>query len=103
MAESTATSRARETAPVTAAPDTIPVVDLCGKRAAMVLFSYYPEDPRPRRAAEALASSGMTVDLICLQEHSGESKHETLNGVAIRRVAIRRRRGGVLGYLYQYS
>jgi glycosyltransferase involved in cell wall biosynthesis len=69
----------------------------------MVLFSYYPEDPRPRRAAEALASSGMTVDLICLQEHSGESKHETLNGVAIRRVAIRRRRGGVLGYLYQYS
>ncbi len=68
----------------------------------MVLFSYYPADPRPRRAAEALAACGMTVDLICLRE-SDDPKSESFNGVNIRRVPITRRRGGVLGYLYQYS
>jgi glycosyltransferase involved in cell wall biosynthesis len=75
---------------------------LRAKRVAMVLFSYYPADPRPRRAAEALAEAGMAVDLICLREDSGDLKSESLNGVEIRRVPISRRRGGKLGYLYQY-
>src|SRR5689334_7490336 len=68
----------------------------------MILFSYYPEDPRPRRAAETLASCGMRVDLICLRESGKDLKSEALNGVQIRRVPIARRRGGVLGYFYQY-
>src|ERR1051326_3933811 len=76
---------------------------LQGKRVAMVLFSYYPADPRPRRAAEALAACGMTVDLICLRENGDDPKQASFNGVNIRRVPITRRRGGVLGYLYQYS
>ena len=75
---------------------------LAGKRVAMVLFSYYPADPRPRRAAEALASCGMSVDLICLRESGKDLKKEALNGVQIHRVPIARRRGGVLGYFYQY-
>jgi len=75
---------------------------LSGKRVGMVLFSYYPADPRPRRAAEALAGCGMSVDLICLREDSNEPRHDALNGVNIRRVPIRRRRGGVAGYIYQY-
>jgi glycosyltransferase involved in cell wall biosynthesis len=75
---------------------------LQGKRVGMVLFSYYPEDPRPRRAAEALASCGMDVDLICLREEAQEPKHQSLNGVSIRRVPIKRRRGGIFGYIYQY-
>src|SRR6266478_5008495 len=37
---------------------------LRGKRAAVLLFSYYPADPRPRRAAEALVMEGVTVDLV---------------------------------------
>ena len=37
---------------------------LFGKRAAVLLFSHYPAVPRPRRAAEALATHGVTVDLI---------------------------------------
>jgi glycosyltransferase involved in cell wall biosynthesis len=76
---------------------------LRGKRAAMVLFSFYPEDPRPRRAAEALVSSGMSVDLICLRETKEDATREVFNGVDIRRVPVNKRRGGVLGYLYQYS
>ena len=39
---------------------------LRGKRAAVLLFSHYPADPRPRRAAEALAAQGVNIDLICL-------------------------------------
>jgi glycosyltransferase involved in cell wall biosynthesis len=76
---------------------------LRGKRAAVVLFSYYPADPRPRRAAEALVNEGMSVDLICLREAPTESKRETVNGVHVRRVPLRRRRGGVFGYLFQYA
>lgn len=75
---------------------------LRGKRVGMVLFSYYPSDPRPRRAAEALSDAGMTVELICLKENSQDPKIEAHNGVDIRRVPIARRRGGILGYLYQY-
>ena len=75
---------------------------LRGKRVGMVLFSYYPSDPRPRRAAEALSDAGMTVELICLKENSQDLKIEVHNGVDIRRVPIARRRGGILGYLYQY-
>jgi len=75
---------------------------LRGKRVAMVLFSYYPSDPRPRRAAEALADAGMAVDLICLRESPEDPKTGSLGGVEIRRVPISRRRGGILGYLYQY-
>jgi glycosyltransferase involved in cell wall biosynthesis len=44
----------------------------------------------------------MSVDLICLREESSESRHDALNGVNIRRVPIKRRRGGVVGYIYQY-
>ena len=76
---------------------------LRGKRAAVVLFSYYPMDPRPRRAAEALVNEGMNVDLICLRETKTEPKRESVNGVDIRRVPLRRRRGGVFGYLFQYA
>lgn len=84
--------------------DSVPNVKgtLPGKRVAMVLFSYYPSDPRPRRAAEALADAGMAVDMICLREDPGDLKSDRLNGVEIRRVPISRRRGGKLGYLYQY-
>src|SRR5688572_3328507 len=79
-----------------------PGESLRGKRAAMVLFSYYPSDPRPRRAAEALAASGMSVDLICLRETPDDKKRDQFNGIQIRRLPIARRRGGILSYLYQY-
>lgn len=76
---------------------------LLGKRGAVLLFSHYPADPRPRRAAEALISEGATIDLICLQEDAGEPKRETVNGVNVLRVPLKRRRRGKLSYGWQYS
>jgi glycosyltransferase involved in cell wall biosynthesis len=76
---------------------------LQGKRVAMVMFSYYPADPRPRRAAEALVSKGMRVDLICLTESANDPKHEVLDGVDVLRIPLRRRRGSSFTYGLQYS
>jgi glycosyltransferase involved in cell wall biosynthesis len=76
---------------------------LRGKRAAVLLFSYYPADPRPRRAAEALAMEGVTVDLICLQSKQEEPRREIVNGVSVFRIPLKRERGGMARYIGQYS
>jgi glycosyltransferase involved in cell wall biosynthesis len=76
---------------------------LQGKRAAVLLFSYYPDDPRPRRAAEALVAEGVMVDLLCLQKIKSEPRRETINGINIFRVPLRRRRRGKGRYIGQYS
>jgi glycosyltransferase involved in cell wall biosynthesis len=68
----------------------------------MVVFSSYPADPRPRRAAEALLKEGMRLDLICEGDHR-LPKREVLGGLAIFRVPIRHHRGGKVSYAYQYS
>src|SRR5262245_54863473 len=76
---------------------------LKGKRAAVLLFSYYPADVRPRRAAEALVAEGMHVELICLRKSPEERKREIFKGVHILRLPLKRHRGGALTYLAQYS
>src|SRR5438309_1298112 len=76
---------------------------LRGKRAAVLLFSYYPADPRPRRAAEALVMEGVTVDLVCLQSNRDEPRREIVNGVNVFRIPMKRHRGGKTRYLGQYS
>ena len=69
---------------------------------AMVMFSHYPSDARPRRAVDALVSEGMHVDLICLGDEKAP-RREVLSDVDILRIPIKRRRGGKLAYAYQYS
>src|ERR1700758_1176865 len=76
--------------------------NLRGKRVGMVVFSLYPYDPRPRRAAEALLKEGMEIDLICEGDEKSP-KRETLNGLDILRIPIKHYRGGALSYAYQYS
>ena len=76
--------------------------NLRGKRVAVVVFSTYPFDPRSRRGAEALASERMNVDVVCLMEAGKEPKRETLKGVDILRVPLKRRRGGIFSYVFQY-
>lgn len=75
---------------------------LRGKRAAVVLFSHYPADPRPRRSAETLVSQGVRVEVICLRHQGDDRRREVFNGVDILRVPIRRRRGGVVAYILEY-
>jgi len=60
-----------------------------------------------RREAEALASKGFEVHVICLSEdHNTRSApdrpHATVNGVQIHRLPISRKRGSALRYLYEY-
>src|SRR5690348_5462335 len=76
---------------------------LKGKRVAMVTFSAYPADPRPRRAAEALISEGMHIDVICLRESANESRRSIVNGVHVLRIPLAHRRRGALSYAYNYS
>jgi glycosyltransferase involved in cell wall biosynthesis len=75
---------------------------LRGKRVAMVMFSFYPADPRPRRAAEALLKEGMSVDLFCLAEEKA-LRRETFNGIDIFRLPVKHHRRGKLAYVWQYS
>lgn len=57
----------------------------------MVVFSYYPNDPRVRREAEALIDAGMMVDVICLKREI-QSERELAHGVQIYRINLKRRR-----------
>ena len=75
---------------------------LQGKQVAMVMFSSYPADPRPRRAADTLLGEGMSVDLICLKDEKAR-KHEKRGSLDIRRVSIKHQRGGKLSYAFNYS
>jgi glycosyltransferase involved in cell wall biosynthesis len=80
-----------------------PPLQLAGKRAVAVVYSSYPSDPRPRRATEALAEEGATVEVICLKEIDEEPLRECFNGIEITRVPLKRRRGGKLSYVLQYG
>jgi Glycosyltransferase len=76
---------------------------LRGRRAAVLLYSHYPADPRPRRAAEALAAQGVNIDLICLRDGDSESAHQTYGSINVTRVRLKRHRGGRLAYIGQYA
>jgi glycosyltransferase involved in cell wall biosynthesis len=76
---------------------------LAGKHVAMVVYSSYPNDPRPRRAVHALVDEGATVDLICLAGNKGGRWSEQLGAIHLFRIPIRHERGGILGYGYQYT
>lgn len=73
-----------------------------GKRVAMVMYSTYPDDPRPRRTIDALTGEGAKVDLICLG-HSKDAKDAASDLIRVLRVPIKHRRGGKFGYLFQYG
>ncbi|MFT3781730.1 MAG: glycosyltransferase family 4 protein [Nibricoccus sp.] len=77
--------------------------DLRGKRAAVILYSSFPSDPRPNRAAEAMAEAGMTVDVLCLAESEKEAPHEKCGNISVYRIPMRRRRESKLTYLLQYG
>jgi glycosyltransferase involved in cell wall biosynthesis len=81
----------------------IPPSRFVGRRVAAVVYSTYPADPRPRRAAEALAREGAIVEVICLSESDEEPRREFFSGVDITRVPMKRVRGGKLSYLLRYG
>jgi glycosyltransferase involved in cell wall biosynthesis len=76
---------------------------LRAKRAAMVSFSPFPNDPRVQRAADALVQEGVSVDMVCVPGEEKGPRREVLDGVEILRLPITRRRGGFFEYGFQYS
>jgi len=73
-----------------------------GRRAAVVLFSSFPDDPRPTRAALALRAQGMDVDMLCIDD-GGNQQEGLIDGVQVYRLSRRRGRGQKLSYILQYG
>ena len=68
---------------------------------AMIVFSYYPADPRVRREAAALTKAGFIIDVLCLKGHTQPYK-DHVDGVRVYRVPLQRKREGKLRYLWEY-
>lgn len=72
------------------------------KSALMVVHSYYLDDTRVRREAEALIEDGYNVDVVCLNK-GGELETEQFNGVQIFRCDIgRSKERSKLSYIMEY-
>ena len=84
------------------APMTASTRRFAGKLVGMVTFSPYPDDPRPRRAVDALIAEGAKVELICLGSE-GSPRREVLDGIHVFRVPLKRLRRGRFEYAYQYT
>ena len=75
---------------------------LQGKRMAVVSYSNFPGDPRPRRAAETCVQAGMRVEVICLMDE-GSAKRDTFKGIEIDRIPIKHSRSSKFGYMFRYG
>jgi glycosyltransferase involved in cell wall biosynthesis len=68
----------------------------------MLTHSYYEEDPRVRREAEALVRSGRPVEVFSLRRE-GDPADGELEGVRLHRLDVQRHQGAGLGrYLAEY-
>lgn len=69
---------------------------------AMVVHSYYEEDPRVRREAETLVAAGHPVTVYALR-NPGTAPVEILAGVDVRRLNVQRHQGSsLIVYLAEY-
>lgn len=68
----------------------------------MLTHSYYEEDPRVRREAEALAAAGRPVDVFALRR-PGDPPEGVVEDVRVRRLNVQRHQGAGAGrYLVEY-
>lgn len=68
----------------------------------MIAHSYYEEDPRVRRQAEALVTSGWDVDVLALRRPD-DPPAGAVDGVNVRRLDVQRHQGaGLPTYLREY-
>lgn len=72
------------------------------KKVLMVLYSYFPQDVRPRREAEALIKAGYQVDIICLRL-PGQIKEENVYGVNSFRLNMSKSRESKRKYIRLYA
>ena len=72
------------------------------KKILMVVYSYFPQDVRPRREAEALIKAGYEGDIICLRL-ADQSKEEIIYGVNTFRVNLAKSRSSKRKYIFLYA
>ncbi len=70
--------------------------------ALLIRQNHVPIDPRVRRELNALADSGLTVDVFCTRRPGEPLIERRSDGVRIYRMPLYHRRGGVPGYLLEY-
>ena len=81
---------------------TPPVTPPARRPVAMLTHSYYEEDPRVRREAEALVAAGRPVDVFALRR-PGDDAEAVIDGVRVHRLDVQRHQGAGLGtYLREY-
>jgi glycosyltransferase involved in cell wall biosynthesis len=69
---------------------------------AMLVHSYYDEDPRVRREAESLAAAGRPVDVFALRRPNDPPEGD-LGGVLVHRLDVQRHQGaGIATYVGEY-
>lgn len=69
---------------------------------AIVVHSYYEEDPRMRRQAETLIAAGRQVDVFSLRR-PGDAPSGVVNGVSVTRLDVQRHQGSPIGtYAREY-
>jgi glycosyltransferase involved in cell wall biosynthesis len=67
----------------------------------MVIYAYYPVDPRTRREVEILRENGAHVHVICLRNNN-ENKHEKRDSVNVHRIPMKKRKSEGKGYLMYF-
>ncbi len=67
----------------------------------MIAQSFYDKDPRVQREAEALVDHGYEVDVIALR-HNSNRHLDQLRGVRVYQIPIKKRRGNIFRYLFEY-
>jgi len=72
------------------------------KKVLMVVYSYFPQDVRPRRQAEALIKAGYQVDIICLRLPD-QIKEEKVYGVNSFRLNMSKSRSTKGKYITLYT
>ena len=72
------------------------------KKILMVVYSYFPQDVRPRREAETLINVGYTVDMICLKLPD-QTEFENIYGVNTHRVNLSKSRSSKRKYIFLYT
>ncbi|HEY3044208.1 MAG TPA: glycosyltransferase family 4 protein [Vicinamibacterales bacterium] len=71
------------------------------KSACMLVQNVYDYDPRVRRKAEALVTAGYAVDVLALRPADGRKRY-TLAGVNVRTLSLKKKRGSLARYVFEY-
>jgi glycosyltransferase involved in cell wall biosynthesis len=71
-------------------------------RICVIRHFYFPEDPRVRKAVEALVNRGYEVDVVCLR-NEGEAARASWRSATIYRLPVRHRRRGPGRYFWEYG